>query len=251
MSKTISTTHSSQDSWSKTHSVTQSKSESQSQSETKRVLDEALLGQILSGLTGGMTDEEIDAYAENLLKPQLSAGLEAARQQHAAAELSGRQEIENLAAALRQGIEQQQSAYGRSMANVQTAALARGMGRSSYALETMAGQGNALAKAIENLRSEESRKRGQIEQRMALAAQQKAETMGRLNTDYAANLAAKVQELKNQQKDAYNRNYLSAVSGSMGTASTGSQTTTGTRVTDSETQGHSKGFSQTVTQKVR
>ena len=49
MSKTISTTHSSQDSWSKTHSVTQSKSESQSQSETKRVLDEALLGQIAVG----------------------------------------------------------------------------------------------------------------------------------------------------------------------------------------------------------
>ena len=250
MAKTVSTTHSSSDSWSKTHSVTQSKSESQSQSATKKVLDEALISQIMAGLTGGMTDEEISAYAESLLKPQLNAGLEAARQQHAAAELSGRQEIENLAAELAKGIEEQRGAYGKSMANVQTAALARGMGRSSYALETMANQGSALAKAIENLRSESSRKREQIEQRTALAARERAETEGRLNTDYAANLAAKVQELKNQQKEAYNRNYLSAVSGSMGTASTGSQTTTGTRVTDSETKGHSKGFSQTVTKRM-
>lgn len=247
MAKTVSTTHSSSDSWSKTHSTTQSQSESKSQSETKKVLDEELRDKILAGLMGYMTDEEIDAYAENLLRPQLNAGLEAAEQQYAATELAKSQEIENLAAALARSIEEQESAYGKSMANVQTAALARGMGRSSYTLQNLANQGDALAKAVADLTRDTTRQQDQIQKQISLAAQQKAQTTGRLNTDYASNLAAKVQELKQQQRQEYNQNYLTAVSGSMGTASTGQQNTTGSSVTDSETVGHTEGYSQTVT----
>ena len=247
MAKTVSTTHSSSDSWSKTHSTTQSKSESRNQSETHKVLDEALRDKILSGLMGYMTDEEIGRYAENLLRPQLNAGLEAARQQYAAVELAKRQEIENLSSALNRSIEAQKGAYGRSMADVQTAALARGMGRSSYTMQNLANQGNMLANAVASLTADAAREQDQIQKQISLAAQQKAETTGRLNADYAAGLAAKVQELKAQQTQAYNQNYLAAVSGSMGTASTGSQQTTGTSVTDSESKSHKSGYSQTVT----
>ena len=247
MAKTVSTTHSSSDSWSKTHSVTQSKSESKSQSETHKVLDEALRDRILAGLMGYMTDEEIGRYAENLLRPQLNASLEAAHQQYAATELAKRQEIENLSSALKRSIAEQKSAYGRSMANVQTAALARGMGRSSYTMQNLANQGNMLANAVASLTADAAREQDQIQKQISLAAQQKAETTGRLNADYAASLAAKVQELKAQQTQAYNQNYLAAVSGSMGTASTGSQQTTGTSVTDSESKSHKSGYSQTVT----
>ena len=60
----------------------------------------------------------------------------------------------------------------------------------------------------------------------------------------------KVQELKNQQRQAYNQNYLAAINSSMGSMSTGAQQTTGSSTTDSETKSHSTGFSQTVTKRV-
>lgn len=247
MAKTVSTTSGSSDNWSKTHSVTQSQSESNSKSETKKVLDDALLKQILGGLKGYLTDEEVQEYAKNLLMPQYNAALEAADQTYETTELAKKQEIDNLSAALARSIEEQENAYGKSMANVQTAALARGMGRSSYTLQTLANQGGALADAIERLSTDTTRQQDQIQEQISLAAQQKAQTKGRLETDYAANLAAKIQELKESQRQEYNQNYLTAVSGSMGSASTGHQTTTGTSVTDSETVGHSDYQSTTVT----
>ena len=247
MAKTVSSTSGWSDTQSKTHSTTKHESESKSQSETKKVLDEELRDKILAGLMGYMTDEEMQVFAENLLKPQLNAGLEAAEQQYATTELAKRQEIENLAAALAKGIEEQEKAYGKSVANVQTAALARGMGRSSYTLQTLAQQGDALAKAVADLTADTTRQQDQIQKQISLAATQKAQTTGRLNTDYAANLAAKVQELKQQQRQEYNQNYLTAVSGSMGTASKGQQNTTGSSVTDSETQSSTQYGSTTVT----
>lgn len=248
MAKTVSSTSGWSDSWSKTHSETKSESETKSQSETKKVLDEELRDKILAGLMGYMTDEEMQTFAENLMRPQLNAGLEAAEQQYAATELAKKQEIENLAAALARGIEDQEKAYGKSVANVQTAALARGMGRSSYTLQTLAQQGDALANAVADLTRDTTRQQDQIQKQISLAAQQKAQTTGRLNTDYAANLAAKVQELKQQQRQEYNQNYLTAVSGSMGTASTGQQNTKGQSVTDSETESSTEYGSTTVTQ---
>jgi len=132
---------------------------------------------------------------------------------------------------------------------VQTAALARGMGRSSYTLQTLARQGDELAKAIDGLTKDTTRQQDQIRKQISLAAQQKAQTTGRLNTDYAANLAAKVQELKQQQRQEYNQNYLAAVNSSMGTSSTGQQNTTGSSVTDSETNSSTQYESTTVTQR--
>lgn len=249
MAKTVKTTHSSRESWSNTHSETKHQSESKSQNETKKKLDEELRDTILAGLMGYMTDEEIDAYAQNLLMPQLNAGVEAARQQYETAELTGKQESENLAAALERDVEEQERAYGRSAADVQRAALARGMGRSSYTMQMIEKQGEVLARTVDNLRRDASQKQEQVANRVALAARQKAQTIGRLNTDYAANLAAKVQELKNQQRQAYNQNYLAAINSSMGSMSTGTQQTTGSSTTDSETKSHSEGFSQTVTER--
>ena len=117
-------------------------------------------------------------------------------------------------------------------------------------MQTIAKQGEMLARAVEGLRRDADQKQTQIDNRIALAAKQQAQTTGRLNTDYAANLAAKVEELKNQQRQSYNQNYLAAVSGSMGSTSTGVQQTTGSSTTDRETNSHSKGFSQTVTKRM-
>ena len=242
--KTVKTTssHSSTNSWS--HSETQSQSKTQSQSTTSKVLDTALRDQILAGLMGHMTDEEIDAYARNLLEPEKNAQSEAAQQVYDAAKLSGEQEIENLAAALSRSVREQEKAYRQNMADVDTAALARGMGRSSYTMETLARQGERLSEAVRDLTEDNKRETAQAQARISQAAAQHAKTQARLETDYAKNLAAKVQELRESQRREYNQNYMSAVTGSMGSASTGSSQTTGSSTTD--TTGHSETSSSSI-----
>ena len=247
MARSTTSTTSSSSTTSKSHSETQSQSQSKSQSTTSKFLDTALRDEILAGLMGYMTDEQINEYAENLMRPQLNAVLEAAQQQYETTELAKTQEIENLAASLAKAVEQQQNAYNQSMANVQTGALARGMGRSSYALQTMANQGNALAKAVQDLTDENTRMSSQIQQQITQAAKQNAQTQGRLNTDYAASLAAKVQELKQQQRQEYNQNYLTAVSGSLGQKTEGQEETKGSSVTDTTSKSTTNSSSYSVT----
>ena len=244
MAKTVSTTNASSDSWSKTHSETRHESQTQSQSETHKVLDEELRDKILAGLMGYMTDEEIDAYARNLLEPQRNAEREAAQQIYEQAKLSGEQEIENLAAALSRSVKEQEKAYRQNMADVETAALSRGMGRSSYTMETLANQGRRLSEAISEMTEENKRETAQAQSRISQAASQMAKTQARLETDYAKNLAAKVQELKESQRREYNQNYLSAVTGSMGTKTSGSSETKGSSTTD--TTGHSETNSSSI-----
>lgn len=229
------------------HSESRSESQSQSASATKKVLDEKLRDQILSGLMGYMTDEEIDAYAKNLLQPQRDAQIEAAKQKYETDKLLGEQEIEDLAAQLTRSIDEQRRGYAKSAADVQTAALARGMGRSSYTLDTLANEGERLARAVQELTQENERNSEQIRKRMAQAAQQNTQTIGRLNTDYAAQLAAKVQEIRDSQRREYNQNYLAAVSGSMGSSTSGQSSTTGSSVSDTTGISHTEGSSSTVT----
>ena len=206
-------------------SNSQSTSSTQHETTTKKVLDQELLNTILSGLGGQMTEDEIRSFAESLLRPQLNAELEAAQQQYDTTELALEQEKEDLGVQLANAIAQQQEAYRQNMADVETAALARGMGRSSYTLDTMAGQGGALAETIRQLTDESARQQGQLQQRITQAAKQNAATQGRLNTDYASQLAAKTQELLQNQKQQYNQNYMTAVSSALGSQSTGSQNT--------------------------
>lgn len=204
-----------------------SQSSSTSQSTSKNVLDKELMNQILSGLMGTMTDEQITQFAENLLRPQLNAGLEASQQNYETTKLSKEQEIENIAANLSRSIDEQNKAYRKGAANVETAALNRGMGRSSYTLQTLANQSDALAKAVQQLTEDSGRQSQQIQNQITQAAQQNSQTQGRLNTDYASQLAAKVQELKENQRKEWNSNYLTAISSAMGQQTTGSQQTTG------------------------
>jgi len=229
------------------HSESKSESQTQSQSSTNKVLDEKLRDQILSGLMGYMTDEEIDAYAENLLRPQWNAQMEAAKQQYETNRLLGEQEIEDLAAQLARSIDEQRRSYAQSAADVQTAALARGMGRSSYMLDTLANEGDRLARAVRELTQENERNSEQIRKQMAQAAQQNTQTIGRLEADYATQLAAKVQELRDSRRKEYNQNYLTAVSGSMGSSTTGQSSTTGSSVSDTTGLSHTEGSSTTTT----
>lgn len=226
------------------HSTNQSTSNSQST--TKNVLDGELLNQILGGLMGNMTDDELTQFAENLLRPQLNAALEESRQNYETTKLAKEQEIENLARNLTRSIDEQNSAYRQSAANVETAALSRGMGRSSYTLQTLANQGDALAKAVRELTDENARQSGQIQDQITQAAQQNSQTQGRLNTDFASQLASKVQELKENQRKEWNSNYLTAISSAMGQQTTGSQQTTGTTDTTGSQRTEENSSSTTV-----
>lgn len=240
-------TSSKSDSKSKEHSQSQSRSDSQST--TKKLLDSDLMNQILGGLMKNMTDEELTQFADNLLRPQLNAALEESRQNYETTKLSKEQELENLAASLTRAIDEQNTAYRKSAANVETAALSRGMGRSSYTLQTLANQGDALAKAVRQLTDENTRQSGQIQKQITQAAQQNSQTQGRLNTDFASQLAAKVQELKENQRKEWNSNYLTAVSAAMGQQTAGTQQTSGTSDTTGEqhTEGSSHSTSITYT----
>lgn len=204
----------------------QSTSKTEQTSTQKNVLDAQLMQTILSGLSGQMTESEIRAFAESLLRPQLNAELEASRQQYATTAQALNAQKDDLAVQLARAIAQQQRAYGQSVADVETAALARGMGRSSYTMEALRKQGASLADTIRQLTDETNRQQSQIQQQLTLAAQQAAQTQGRLNTDYASQLAAKTQELMQSQRDSYDSKYMSAVSAAMGSQSTGTQSTT-------------------------
>lgn len=218
-----------------TESAQQSTGTAQNRSTTRKVLDTELMRAILAGLEQPMTEAEMGNYARSLLDPQLHAGLEAAQQTYEAARQSGEQEKENLAASLARAIAGQQSAYRRSAADVETAALKRGMGRSSYTMSTLANQGARLAEAVRSLTEEDARARKQLDEKLELAKRQQAQTTGRLNADYAANLAAKVQELRQAQQERMNSRYMSAVSAALGSQTTGSST--------SSTTGSSMGMS--------
>lgn len=225
-----------------------SSSTSSSSSTSRNFLDSELMNQILSGLMGSMTDEQITQFAENLLGPQLNAALEESQQNYETTRLSKQQEIENLAANLTRSIDEQNAAYRQSAANVETAALNRGMGRSSYTMQTLANQGNALAKAVQQLTEESGRQSQQLQDQITQAAQQNSQTQGRLKTDYASQLAGKIQELKENQRKEWNSNYLTAISSALGQQTTGSQTTQGSQTTlgTSETTGESSSTSSTT-----
>lgn len=228
--------HSQNESSSQNQSTSKSENHSESTSTSRKVLDEEMLAAILKGLGGQMTQEQIEKYAQNLLEPVLHAQKEQSRRQAEAARLSGEQEIEELAKALERDVGMQQSAYKTSRADVETDALARGMGRSSYTLQTLANQGDALAKAVQALTEENNRKAEQVRKGIAQAQQQDAQTQARLDADYAKGLAAKVQELNEKQKQQSNSNYLAAISAAMGQQTTTHGVQTGTQQTTGRTQ---------------
>lgn len=228
-------------------SKTQSQSQSRSQSTTSRVLDEKLRDRILAGLMGYMTDEEIGEYAENLLRPTLDAEIEAAQQKYDTTRLGKEQEINSLAAELARNIADQERIYARNAAGVQTAALKRGMGRSSYMLQTLANEGREHARLVGEMTAESGRKTEDLRAQITQAGAQNAAAQGRLNADYAKTLAAKIQELQQQRQRDYNSDYLTAVSGSMGSQTSGASSTTGSSETETASKSKTHGSSTTVT----
>lgn len=220
-----------------------SKSSTSSSSVSRNVLDEALLERILAGLSARMTQEELEAYARAQLEPQKNAEIEAAQAAHEMLRMDREQEIARLAQSLRDGVAAQQGAYRQSVSDLQRAALARGMGRSSYTLDAMAAQGRALSNAVAALTQQSEQKREDLQRQIDLSAEQTARTQGRLEADFAGSMAAAIEKLRGEQERAYTQNYLTAVSAAMGRETTGQSTTTGQSASSSTTTSSSPGGS--------
>ena len=223
-----------------------SQSQAQSQSTTQKVVNNDLLAQILAGLQGAgyteKTEDELRQIAENRYNPVYNAETEAAKQKQQAADMGLAQQIENLIAQSGRQIDQQNAAYDKSRAGIETGALARGMGRSSYTMSTLNSNDQARASAIDQIMQEVGRSQGQLEAQRTQASEQLAQTLGRLSTDKEKNILNVLQELADseyQRRQAatnqQNSNWLTALEMSMGQKTTGQESsqTKGTQTTNS------------------
>ena len=216
----------------------------QSQSITQAVINSELLAQILAGLQDAgytqKTTDELMKIAEDYYLPQYNAEIEAEKQAQAVKDMSYTQQLENLQSAYGKNIDVQNAAYDKSRAALETGALARGMGRSSYTMATLAGNDQARSAALAQLADDYLQNVRQVTDEQALSNAQSAETIGRLNADKATNITNKLRELADAEYQKYitgvnqqNANYLAAVQAAMGQMTTGQTTETSTQVTTS------------------
>ena len=216
----------------------------QSQSITQAVINSELLAQILEGLQDAgytqKTTDELMKIAEDYYLPKENAEIEAEKQAQAVKDMSYTQQLENLQSAYGKNIDVQNAAYDKSRAALETGALARGMGRSSYTMATLAGNDQARSAALAQLADDYLQNVRQVTDEQALSSAQSAETIGRLNADKATNITNKLRELADAEYQKYitgvnqqNANYLAAVQAAMGQMTTGQTTETSTQVTTS------------------
>ena len=143
-------------------------------------------------------------------------------------------------------IDVQNAAYDKSRAALETGALARGMGRSSYTMATLAGNDQARSAALAQMADDYLQNVRQVTDEQTMSAAQSAETIGRLNADKATNITNKLRELADTEYQKYitgvnqqNANYLAAVQAAMGQMTTGQTTGTSKTSETSNTTGQS------------
>lgn len=233
-----------------TTSKSQSQQSQQSQSTTQAVVNSELLAQILAGLQDAgytqKTTDELMKIAEDYYLPQYNAQIEAEQQEQAVKDMSYTQQLENLQSAYGKNIDVQNAAFDKSRAALETGALSRGMGRSSYTMATLSGNDQARSAALAQLADDYLQNVRQVTDEQALSAAQSAETIGRLKADKATNITNTLRELADTEYQKYitgvnqqNANYLAAVQAAMGQMTTGQTTGTSTTNETSNTTGQS------------
>lgn len=250
-------TNSSSNSQSQSTSQSQQQSQGQSQSTTQNVVNDGLLDRILAGLQNvgytGKSEEELREIAANRYNPIYNAETEAARQKQQATDLGLQQQIESLLAGGERQLNQQNAAYDQSRANIETGALARGMGRSSYTMSTLNKNDQARAAALDQIMRDLNMQQGQLEAQRTQSSQQLAETLGRLETDKQTQILNQLQDLLDseyqKQQSAtqqQNSNWLTALEMAMGQQTTGTQSSL-TQGSASEQTNSTSNTSQTST----
>ena len=235
-------------------STSQSTQQQQSSQMTQNILNSELLAQILGGLQDAgyeqKTTDELMKIAQDYYLPVYNAEIEAAKQAQATKDLTYAQQLENLQSAYGKNVDTQNAVYDKSRASLETGALARGMGRSSYTMATLSQNDKARSAALAQLADDYSRDVRQVSDQRTQAAAQSAETLARLESDKATNISNQLVQLADTEYQRYvaglnqqNANYLAAVQAAMGQQTTGQQTSTGLQTT----QGTSSMTGQTDT----
>ena len=213
-------------------SGSQSQGQSSSQQSTQKVVNQELLSQLLAGLADmGYTprsEEELRQAAENRYNPLYNAEVEAAKQKQQQTDLALSQQLDDLLSGITRQKDTQNATFDKARAGIETGALARGMGRSSYTMSTLSNNDIARAKALNQIDEDANRQTGQLGTQRTQLSQQLAETLGRLSTDKETNISNYLQELYDQEyqrqmaaNQAKNQNYLTAVDLSMGSQTNG------------------------------
>lgn len=218
-------------------SGSQTQGQSSSQQTTQKVIDQQLLAQLLQGLADmGYTprsEEALRQAAENRYNPLYNAEVEAARQKQQQTDLALSQQLSELLSGISRQKDTQNGTFDKARANIETGALSRGMGRSSYTTSTLSNNDIARAKALSQIDEDANRQTGQIGAQRTQLTQQLAETLGRLSTDKETNISNYLQDLYDQEfqraqaaNAAKNQSYLTAVDLAMGSKTNGQTNST-------------------------
>ena len=145
------------------------------------------------------TDEQIAQQAQNQYRSQYDAQRLAAQQQAEATDLGLQQQLSQLGASYDRQMEEAQKATRQAMSQFDRNSLGRGMQRSSYNAASLANintQGNRTLNDIQQARTDQE---GNIAAQRALAQQQLAAQLANLDTGYAADVQAAIDQLRDQE----------------------------------------------------
>lgn len=159
-------------------------------------------GEKLLELTAPKTDEEYRTQAENYYMPQHNAQVEALTQANEKEQLGYQQQLEQLATAMQDSREATNATYAKNISDLNNSMLRKGMARSSYAAQTEANARTGWAEALSKVERDYLANVNNIGAQQQLATSQLAQSVARLESDLATNIANYEATLRSNDKAA-------------------------------------------------
>lgn len=145
------------------------------------------------------TDEQIAQQAQNQFRSQYDAQRLAAQQQADATDLGLQQQLAQLGTSYDRQAEEAQKATRQAMSQFDRYSLGRGMQRSSYNAASLANINNQGNKTLADIQQARTDQEGNIAAQRALAQQQLAAQLANLDTGYAADVQAAIDQIRDQE----------------------------------------------------
>lgn len=145
------------------------------------------------------TDEQIAQQAQNQYRSQYDAQRLAAQQQADATDLGLQQQLAQLGTSYDRQMEEAQKATRQAMSQFDRYSLGRGMQRSSYNAASLANINNQGNRTLADIQQARTDQEGNIAAQRALAQQQLAAQLANLDTGYAADVQAAIDQIRDQE----------------------------------------------------
>lgn len=158
-------------------------------------------------LTSPKTDEEYRQQAQNQYLPQYNAQVEALKQAAEKEQLGYQQQLQQLATAMQDSRESTNATYAKNISDLNNNMLRRGMARSSYAAQTEANSRTGWANALSKLERDYQANVNNIGSQQQLVTSQLAQSVARLESDLATQIANYEQTLRSNDKAAQMQAY--------------------------------------------